>query len=590
MGVMPAAGGLYRARVWPERGRPGVGECTMKFSRGRYATGSVVLACVALAGCSGITISAGSNTPSSSPESAHPSTSAASSSSSTSVASPDRTVAGPDGAELRIPASSFPASVTPVLVEGQTHGEFSDVFGVGRSAGVVSVTADQQPSGPVELSLPYDPAAVPVGAVPVVFYFDTDAQLWLPVQTRADPSTQRLVATVDHFTDFTAAFLRVVGGAVDGAANGVDWFSYQVADAVGGRADEPSCGDVPTWVTAVEVQAMTMERNRPLYVCGQAVDDNEEQVDVKVALNRPYSLVLNLSQVPREVTYQPSPQVDDAVGTALTRQLTTGGKSVLVPARGTVTLRFDRGDPSHITGSGAISVRSLILDAMTSSWEVGSVFADSDGAQKVEAYNCAVGVLDQVVTGGGLLDSAGAWTRVSTQCLDPVVEQLSSGGGVAKEVWKKVTKAVSLSLLLGRAGQSLFDAGRALNEPHTFTLTVVPNTAPVPVSNLAGTWAGPVNQPSSPREFSVRVVLSPSLDGGTISYPGLGCSGTLRRIKTTATSLVFDETLPADPRNMCVDTVELTLEALPNKTVRYVARWDGHTEPPGATALLKPTK
>lgn len=77
-----------------------------------------------------------------------------------------------------------------------------------------------------------------------------------------------------------------------------------------------------------------------------------------------------------------------------------------------------------------------------------------------------------------------------------------------------------------------------------------------------GSWKGPVNQPSSDTEYSVRLTIRDGEVGDTVGstfYPGLGCSGTLTLVEKTADKLVVREVIASDPQLTCVPEVMITL-------------------------------
>jgi N-acetylmuramic acid 6-phosphate (MurNAc-6-P) etherase len=96
---------------------------------------------------------------------------------------------------------------------------------------------------------------------------------------------------------------------------------------------------------------------------------------------------------------------------------------------------------------------------------------------------------------------------------------------------------------------------------------------------LAGNWSGAVHQTSPVLTASVRISLPAGSATGTITYPGLGCSGRLAIVSVARDRLTLDQTISSGRKN-CPDGV-ITLVSGPAGTVAFTFLRPGGGNPTG---------
>ena len=96
---------------------------------------------------------------------------------------------------------------------------------------------------------------------------------------------------------------------------------------------------------------------------------------------------------------------------------------------------------------------------------------------------------------------------------------------------------------------------------------------------LAGNWSGAVHQTSPVLTASVRISLPAGSARGTITYPGLGCSGRLAIVSVARDRLTLDQTISSGRKN-CPDGV-ITLVSGPAGTVAFTFLRPGGGNPTG---------
>ncbi len=363
----------------------------------------------------------------------------------------------PGGWEVSAAPGVFAEDAAPGLTLVHPVGDaFVDDLGL-VGGQVLRVSADQ-PRGAVTVSVPFSSATVPPGAVPAVFFFDDELRLWLPVPTTVDPGTGRLVATVQHFTDFTAGLLTWAEGAVQAAAGAVDWFTYQVASVTGARAQEPACEDPPAWVHGVSTGTdPAFPLAAALFACVQDADDDQagEAASVSVAVNRVYALELTATPTPTTATIEPSADLEGALAQALSSAFGAEPGHVVVPGTATGVLTVPR-EPGTTSAriSGAWTARSTVVDLLTKVVAAAGDLLVGDASSTLATIECSLAALQGAADTAGHEVFAGTWADITTDCLP----KLATATGDA--ALQRLGTAIGVGLLLGQAGQSLLDAGR----------------------------------------------------------------------------------------------------------------------------------
>src|SRR5690606_4247056 len=129
----------------------------------------------------------------------------------------------PDGAVLRIGPGDLPAGHEVELAFGGAD-EVVEALGDLQPDGTAwSVDSTAEPSGPVRLTIPYDPAALSPDARPLVASYDELSGQWIPVETHVDESAGELTGLLPSFSLKTWIADRVddVGGAAS-------WLEYML--------------------------------------------------------------------------------------------------------------------------------------------------------------------------------------------------------------------------------------------------------------------------------------------------------------------------------------------------------------------------
>jgi hypothetical protein len=465
-------------------------------------------------------------------------------------------VALPGGFEVRGPGAAFPDG-DPRLSLTERDDAFLEAFGLDEQRRVLSVTADDQPQRPVEIVLPYDPDTVPEGSVPAVFYFDEETELWLPIETEVDAAGGRLIGTTDHFTDFVAGLLGglldVTEAVVDVAATGVDWLAYQVAGATGARAQEPSCGQSPEWVSGVQTTYDPGFRlSAALFACPEAVAGNPDRLRLRVAVNRAYGFALTTDPPAASIVIEPTPELSGSLGRTFSSQFRAEDGTVIAPGTATVLIEFDRpaAEVQQLVIDGHMTAKSTLIDALMFALDAGAIFAEGNPTEKVEAFQCAVALIQGTADVQSQSVFLGTWTKVVGDCLGP------AAAGIAESALRKVGAGISVGLKMGQVGQSFLDRERDLLDGVRVQVGV---TAP---GSFAGRWSGPVPQPYV-QTYSTVVDMTDS--GGrlaaTVSYPELGCSGRWTQLSRSPDQAELEETITVGA-GRCSPTVGITLTSL----------------------------
>lgn len=238
------------------------------------------------------------------------------------------------GVQVDIPAGAIPAGRNIELIShlDAPPGQLPDSA---RTDLWFSIEADGELTGDVTLSVP----APDEEASWSLAYFDPILNIWVPEPT--DRVEGRLVATVDHFTDFTAVRTAIddaVNEAVGEVQRGADWLWFQAASLAGLRTGQPTCPpSSPDWVKEV---FFADGANQPLLGCTFAAG---AELVVRLSANRDHPVLVEFSTPWKRTTTATTLNVSEALALAA-HQLTeaAGGHTVLVPAGETVDVVFDQ--------------------------------------------------------------------------------------------------------------------------------------------------------------------------------------------------------------------------------------------------------
>ncbi len=108
--------------------------------------------------------------------------------------------------------------------------------------------------------------------------------------------------------------------------------------------------------------------------------------------------------------------------------------------------------------------------------------------------------------------------------------------------------------------------------------------------NTKGSWTGTVRQPGYP-SYSVEMTITAAKPGepaGTVTYPELNCSGTLRCEGINGTSITLREKILENRDGRCVDGVKIvmTVES-PQSTTAAIAYFMPNGNPAGTAELSR---
>jgi hypothetical protein len=189
----------------------------------------------------------------------------------------------PGGASLSVPAGALPVGTVVAVTRGSAAPlrQLGALQPDGVSWDVAASV--EPPSLPVTLVIPYDPAAVPAGARPLVTTYDELSGWWVPVKTTAVPATGKLIAELPGFSLKTWILDRLPG-----QAGSQSWLEYQGQARLPPRSDRPQCAGraVPPWVRQVVVNPGT-----GVSACVRGDGDG---FAIEAADTRPYPVTLDL--------------------------------------------------------------------------------------------------------------------------------------------------------------------------------------------------------------------------------------------------------------------------------------------------------
>lgn len=93
------------------------------------------------------------------------------------------------------------------------------------------------------------------------------------------------------------------------------------------------------------------------------------------------------------------------------------------------------------------------------------------------------------------------------------------------------------------------------------SLALLTSCSPSSQPAIKGSWTGTVRQPGYP-PYSVEMTITATKVGqiaGTVAYPELGCSGTLRCEEVSVTHVTFRESILENSDGSCVDGAKIVL-------------------------------
>jgi hypothetical protein len=156
-------------------------------------------------------------------------------------------------------------------------------------------------------------------------------------------------------------------------------------------------------------------------------------------------------------------------------------------------------------------------------------------------------------------------------------------------VW--VLACVACLLALAAAGWFISLRPRGNQDAQAGTTSARPGSAspvrPGVPAAMAGTWAGQVHQTDPVLAVTVQITLTAGPAAGTIDYPALGCSGTLRPVSGKAGTVTLAQHITTG-RGSCEDgVVSLTTQGPGRLTFSF--RRAGGTNPGGVLTRVRPS-
>ena len=418
---------------------------------------------------------------------------------------------------LRYTAETFPTGVEPEVRLESAADDFVSTFALPGTVSVVAdITSPTQPTTPVEVAFDYDAAALPVDAVPSIFYLDAERGLWLPIPTVADAATGRLVGTTDHFTSFVAALTT----AIDGVEKGAQWLRYQTASLTGSRADGPDClgGIPPRWVVREDTD---LGLNDPLPSCITTNDDGD--LELHVVVNRGYSLALSGPTVPTAVEYRSFAGTSEVLYQTTSRQMeVVGAEEVFLPARVETVLTYPQSSvpPGRVELLGRPTPATAGLDVVVAAGEILIGAYPHAVTELVNMIDCASKLI--TAPSGDAVRAAGSAVETVQSCTDLALRSLDATDGAAA---RRIKLGIDAVWAAGRGGQAAVDATMAWQEPADVVLQVqapgpgVPPGAVLLSDLLLGSGG------DGPSGSSIDVTLG-NVDVPMSTSQWVGCEGT----------------------------------------------------------------
>lgn len=212
-----------------------------------------------------------------------------------------------------------------------------------------------------------------------------------------------------------------------------------------------------------------------------------------------------------------------------------------------------------------------------------------DPAARPGARDVLTRLLDRDDPSAGLLAEATRRARSAARGIPRPAAQPRGRAPSRAVVW--VLASVACLLALAAAGWfiSLRPRGRLAGETGTASGhpgSASPGRAAVPAA-MAGTWAGQVHQTAPVLAVTVRITLTARQAAGTIDYPALGCSGTLRPVSGNAGTVTLALHITAGRRSCEDGMVSLTSQG-PGR-LAFSFRRPGGTNPGGVLTRVRPS-
>lgn len=426
--------------------------------------------------------------------------------------------------------------------------------------------------GRVTISRTYE-QPLPEGVAATLAYFDEEEQAWVPVASELSADRRRVTASVDHLSLWN----DIVGTVEDGLLSASDWLYYEVGKVADTRVDPPECEDgAPDWVSSV--QFIETQRNNPVLFCAGHDAKDPELLVLKARVNRGFALQAQSSVKP-EWTYNSSGQAKDIADlrasladlgstfadsyarlsgdgdmVAPGEEWSAGFTRASVESAEDPLLRLDTPDPAGFLISSVGQGLGTVLDSKAQGYAAAAVMlagctqdlsdADDPATFAAAAAGCVLTLGEEDVA-----------KNLAVFLLERGV------ANPARVAVQAVRKAQTGLALIGPA----FNTGNYLAElaqdPAARRVSVIVDDS-VPRTDFrdfAGTWKGAIDQPSSP-PYSVRLKLRAN-GTGTVSYPELGCSGTISEPAQDEPGVLrVTEEITKDPKRTCKSVVRLTLE------------------------------
>ncbi|WP_125795069.1 hypothetical protein [Amycolatopsis sp. WAC 01376] len=234
------------------------------------------------------------------------------------------TVAAPEGA--------LGSAILEVAPEPNPAGDTALFVGP-----VVRISAGaEQPRRPVTIDFPLPNLRQPAH----IAYLDEPTGWWIPVETRTDPASGSLSATVDHLSVWTVLSDKIVQGA-QGVASALEYQAFRV---LGNRGDKPQCvGKTPSWVQTV---ITSDSENAQLLSCAESAGDD---LALKVVNNRGYPVTVEFTTAYRSASTSLPNSLGELVQRAGNIGSTAANTRLFLTGRAAATVTFAR--PGGVAGT-----------------------------------------------------------------------------------------------------------------------------------------------------------------------------------------------------------------------------------------------